>query len=142
MLSAIFSKIQTYPNVLHSPYMVIILFQERYHKSTEKYRKYRGTGTGDLVGSRGVHRHPYCRVFKLKKSKKRKIRIFEKPDFPVRIRIRWYRNIRGVTLRSQEVRRSEKKRKKNFRKNRISRIRIRISVSLPRLLNGGAEGYL
>ena len=76
-------------------------------KSTEKYR-----GTGYLAGSRRVHRHPYCRVFKLKKSKKRKIRIFEKPDFPVRIRIRWYGNIRGVTLRSQEVRRSQKKRKK------------------------------
>merc|ERR1712079_704720 len=58
------------------------------------------------------HRHPHYRVFKLKKSKKRKIRIFEKPDFPVQIRIRWYRNIRGVTLRSQEVRRSEKSEKK------------------------------
>ena len=40
-------------------------------------------------GPSGVHqvvkgsiRHPYCRVFKLKKSKKRKIRIFEKTGFP------------------------------------------------------------
>ena len=48
--------------------MVIILFQERYHKSTEKYRKYCGTGTGDLVGSRGVHRHPYCRGLSLKRQ--------------------------------------------------------------------------
>merc|ERR1712087_379242 len=44
--------------------------------------KYRSTGTGYLAGSMGVHRHPYCRVFKLKESKKRKIRIFEKPDYP------------------------------------------------------------
>ena len=69
-------------------------------------------GTSDLGWSRGVIRHPYCRVFKLKKSKKRNIRVFEKPDFPVRIRIRWYRNIRGVTLRSQEVHRSKKSEKK------------------------------
>ena len=55
----------------------------------------------------------YCRVLKLKKSKKQKIRIFEKPNFPVRIWIRWFRSIRGVTLRSHEVRRSKKKRKKN-----------------------------
>jgi len=75
-------------------------------------------------------RHPFCRVFKLKKSKKRKIRIFEKPDFPVRIRIRWYRNIRGVTLRSQEVQRSEKKRKKIFRIIRIYGIRISGSTSM------------
>ena len=72
---------------------------------------------GSIRRSRGVIRHPYCRVFKLKKSKKRKIRIFEKPDFPVRIRIRWFRSIRGVTLRSQEVHRSEKMRKKNFPEN-------------------------
>merc|ERR1712001_277846 len=76
-------------------------------------------GTGYLAVSRRVHRHPYCRVFKLKKSKKRKIRIFEKPDFPVRIRIRWYRNIRGVTLRSQGVRR-----KKNFPENPDFRISV------------------
>merc|ERR1711974_54987 len=80
-------------------------------------------GSGSIRWSRGVIRHPYCRVFKLKKSKKRKIRIFKKPDFPVRIRIRWYGNIRGVTLSSQEVHRSEKSKKK-FRKIRISRIRI------------------
>ena len=36
----------------------------------------------------------------------------KKPDFPVRIRIRWYRNIWGVTLRSQEVHRSKKSEKK------------------------------
>ena len=74
--------------------------------------QYRGTGTGDLVGSRRVNRHPYCRVFKLKKSKKRKIRIFEKPDFPVRIRIRWFRSIRGWPWgpkRSIEAKKSEKK---------------------------------
>ena len=61
--------------------------------------------------------HHYCRVFKLKKSKKRKIRIFEKPDFPVRIRIRWYGNIQEVTLRSQrsvEAKKSEKKIPENF----------------------------
>ena len=67
---------------------------------------------GSIRRSRGVIRHPYCRVFQLKKLKKRKIRIFAKPDFPVQIRIRWYGNIRGVTLRSQEVRRSEKSEKK------------------------------
>merc|ERR1711953_992970 len=55
---------------------------EKVPLSTEIVPKYCGTGTGDLGWSRGVHRHPYCRVFKLKKSKKRKIRIFEKPDFP------------------------------------------------------------
>merc|ERR1712226_552537 len=85
---------------------------EKVPLSTEIVPKYCGTGTGDLGWSRGVHRHPYCRVFKLKKPKKRKIRIFEKPDFPVRIRIRWFRSIRGVTLRSQGVHRSKKSEKK------------------------------
>ena len=66
---------------VHYKYYVQIL-------STEKVPQYRGTRTGDLVGSRRVHRHPYCRVFKLKQSKNEKIRIFKKPDFPVRIRIR------------------------------------------------------
>ena len=94
----------------------------------------------NMMDMRGVIRHPYCRVFKLKKSKNRKIWIFEKPDFPVRIRIRWYGNIRGVTLRSQEVRRSEKKRKNNFRKIRISRIRIRISGSPSMPLRRGPKG--
>ena len=36
---------------------------------------------GSFRRSRGVIRHPYCRVFKLKKSKKRRIRIFEKTGF-------------------------------------------------------------
>ena len=40
------------------------------------------SGPGFLAGSRRVHRHPYCRVFKLKKSKKRKIQILEKTGFP------------------------------------------------------------
>ena len=70
-----------------------------------------------LAKKLGNNRHPCCRVFKHKKSKNQKIWIFEKPDFPVRIRIRWFRTIRGVTLRSQEVHRSEKKRKKNSGKS-------------------------
>ena len=111
-------------------------------KSTEKYRKYRSTGTGDLGWSRGVHRHPYCRVFRLKKSKKRKIRIFEKPDFPVRIRIRWYGNLRGVTLRSQGVRRSEKSEKKFPDKIRFSRIRMNRIRTPSSGSDGGPEGYL
>ena len=66
----------------------------------------------ELNPLRLMKEHTYCRVFKPKKSKERTIRIFEKPDFPVRIRIRWFRTIRGVTLRSQEVHRSEKSEKK------------------------------
>ena len=49
----------------------------KYRKNTEKYRystvmvpkkvlQYRSTGTGDLVRSWGVHRHPYCRGLSLK----------------------------------------------------------------------------
>ena len=62
------------------------------------------------------NRHPYCGVFKLKKAKNKKKTDFrkKKPDFPVRIRIRWYGNIRGVTLRSQEVHRSKKSEKKKI----------------------------
>ena len=42
------------------------LSTEKVPLSTEKVPQYRGTGTSDL-GSRGVHRHPFCRGFKLKK---------------------------------------------------------------------------
>ena len=45
----------------------------------------------------------------LKSRKNEKSGFSKKPDFPVRIRIRWYGNLRGVFLRSQGVRRSEKK---------------------------------
>ena len=90
--------------------------------------------------SRGVIRHPYCRVFKLKKSKKRKIRIFEKTGFPGPDPDQVVPVHPGVTLRSQEVRRSQKRRKKFFRKNRISRIRIRISGSPPMPLRSGPKG--
>ena len=80
---SIYSKIQKIkknPSKYRSLWFVYLL--QKYPKSTEKYRKYRSTGTGDLGWSRGVHRHPYCRVFKLKKSKKRQVRIFEKTGFP------------------------------------------------------------
>ena len=62
------------------------VFHPDHPKSTEKVPlstvKYRSTGTGDLVGSRQFHRHPYCRGSKLKKAKKRKKRMFEKTGFP------------------------------------------------------------
>ena len=37
-------------------------------KVPKKVPQYRGTSTSDLFGSRRVHRHPYCRGFKLKKA--------------------------------------------------------------------------
>ena len=43
------------------------LSTEKVPLSTEKVPQYRGTSTSDL-GSRGVHRHPFCRGFKLKKA--------------------------------------------------------------------------
>ena len=72
----------------------------------------------------------------LKSRKNDKSGFSKKPDFPVRIRIRWYGNLRGVTLRSQGVRRSEKA-KKNFR-TKSGFFRIRISGSMPRLCNGAS----
>ena len=43
------------------------LSTEKVPLSTEKVPQYRGNGTSVLVGSRGVHRHPYCRALSLKR---------------------------------------------------------------------------
>ena len=85
-------------------------------------------------------------VLGLKRRKKEKNVFSKKPDFRknrisrIRIRIRWFRSIRGVTLRSQEVRRSEKSEKKFPEKIRISRIRIRISGSTSMPLRSEPKG--
>ena len=120
----------------------VSLSTKKVPQSTEKVPQYCSTGTSDLVGSRRLHRHPYCRGSKLKKSKKRKIRIFEKPDFPDPGPDQVVPVHPGSTLRSQGVRRSQKKRKKNFRKNRISRIRMNRIRTESSGSDGGAEGYL
>ena len=77
---------------------------------------YRSTGTGDLGGSRQVHRH-VAGSLSLKSRKNEKSGFFEKPDFPVRIWIRWYRNIRGGDPEVPRGRRSQKKAEKKFPKN-------------------------
>ena len=112
-------------------------------KSTEKYRKYHSTGTGDLGWSRGVHRHPYCRVFLSSKRRKNEKNGFsKKPDFPVRIRIRWYGNLRGVTQRSQGVRRSEKSEKKFRTKSGFPGSGSGFPVLLPCRCDRSRKGYL
>ena len=95
------------------------------------------TSTGDLVGSRGVHRHPYCRGSSLK-GRSALGDLWRPPEGPGGSG--HYQGLLGV---DPEFKGSPYKPKKNFRifsKIRISWIRIRISGSASMPLRWGPKG--